>query len=109
MPVYDYLCETCGPFEALAPMAHYDAPGECPTCQAQSPRVMRTAPGVSIVSTSTRRAHQTNERSADAPKRASQGPNTAPGGPGRRGGSKTLVRPDGSKSIAANRPWMLSY
>ena len=71
MPVYEYLCGDCGAFEAIEPMSRSAEPNDCPACGATSPRVMVTAPSVSLVSQSTRVAHLTNERSADSPKRTS--------------------------------------
>ncbi|WP_375410648.1 FmdB family zinc ribbon protein, partial [uncultured Methylobacterium sp.] len=32
MPVYDYACETCGPFTVLRPMAQFRDPHDCPDC-----------------------------------------------------------------------------
>ncbi len=110
MPLYDYLCETCGPFEAMTPMSRFAEPHACPDCAAESPRVMLTAPSFSTLATATRRAHETNERSADSPKRTStHGPGCGCCGGGRKKNSGTLYRPDGSKTFPAKRPWMISH
>ena len=108
MPVYDYWCDDCGPFEALAPMAKYNDPCSCPTCGAESQRVMLNAPGISLVQASTRRAHETNERSANSPKRASEHGLSRPE-PKRRVGARTVVGPDGTKCFPTKRSWMLSH
>ena len=44
MPVYEYLCNDCGPFTDMRPMAECDAPQDCPRCASESPRVILTAP-----------------------------------------------------------------
>ena len=44
MPVYEYLCDDCGPFTDMRPMAECDAPQDCPRCESESPRVILTAP-----------------------------------------------------------------
>ena len=79
MPVYDYLCNDCGPFTDMRPMAECDAPQDCPQCESKSPRVILTAPNFFCMPSDKRKAHATNERSANAPKtvdqyKASHGP-----------------------------------
>jgi putative FmdB family regulatory protein len=32
MPVYEYLCDDCGPFTDVRPMAECDTPQDCPQC-----------------------------------------------------------------------------
>jgi putative FmdB family regulatory protein len=44
MPVYEYLCDDCGPFKDLRPMAECDDPQVCPQCEIMAPRVILTAP-----------------------------------------------------------------
>jgi putative FmdB family regulatory protein len=68
MPVYEYLCERCGPFTDMRPMAECDAPQDCPRCEVESPRVILTAPNFFCMPSDKRKAHATNERSANAPK-----------------------------------------
>ena len=79
MPVYEYLCDDCGPFTDMRPMAECDAPQDCPRCEGESPRVILTAPNFFCMPSDKRKAHATNERSAHAPKtvdqyKASHGP-----------------------------------
>ena len=68
MPVYEYRCDACGPFTQMRPMAEYEQPTPCPACGAAAPRVILTAPHCSTLSTQSRLAHATNERSAHAPR-----------------------------------------
>ncbi len=44
MPVYDYECESCGPFTFMRPMAQCDRPARCPHCGGKAPRAFLTAP-----------------------------------------------------------------
>jgi putative FmdB family regulatory protein len=44
MPVYDYLCDRCGPFTEMKPMAEADLRQKCPTCRRKAPRAFLTAP-----------------------------------------------------------------
>lgn len=109
MPVYEYACPDCGVFEAMAPMSAHADPHACPGCQGEAPRVLLTAPGIAGMSAARRTAHETNERSADAPKRlSSHGPGCACCGSA-RAKSRTLHRPDGTKSRIGGRPWMISH
>ncbi|WP_081805583.1 FmdB family zinc ribbon protein [Actibacterium mucosum] len=109
MPVYEYWCETCGPFEAIAPMSKFSDPCTCTTCGTEAPRVLLTAPKLAAMDSSRRHAFETNERSADSPKRSSHGPNCSCCGGGSKKPSKTLYRADGSKSFPTKRPWMISH
>jgi putative FmdB family regulatory protein len=108
MPVYEYLCEDHGPFEALRPMTQHAAPCACPDCGADSRRVLLTPPALGARDRGRMKAHAVNERSADSPKRSSgHGPGC--GCCGGKTSSGTLRRPDGSKSFPAKRPWMISH
>ena len=54
-------------------------PQDCPQCERESPRVILTAPDFFCMPSDKRKAHATNERSANAPKtldqyKASHGP-----------------------------------
>lgn len=109
MPVYDYSCPTCGPFEALMPMARCKDPVTCGACGATAPRVLLTAPALANMGTGRRRAHETNERAADSPKKSSHGPGCSCCGGSKKINSGTLQRPDGSKSFPKKRPWMISH
>ena len=68
MPVYEYLCNDCGPFTDMRPMAECDDPQDCPHCENESPRVILTAPNFFCMPSDKRKAHAINERSAHAPK-----------------------------------------
>jgi putative FmdB family regulatory protein len=110
MPVYEYMCKKCGPFTAIRPMAEYDKPHDCPGCGKDAPRVLLTAPNMSLMSTSSRAAHATNEKSAHAPKSSKShgaGCSCCSG----KSTSKRLVKQgrDGARSFPTARPWMISH
>ena len=66
MPVYDYHCATCGPFESSRPMKESSEPAACPQCAALTARVL-VAPSLNLMQASTRKAEIRNEKSANAP------------------------------------------
>ena len=112
MPVYDYLCDDCGPFTDMRPMSECDAPGDCPKCESSSPRAILRAPNFFCMPADRRKAHATNERSANAPKtpdqyKASHGPGCGccSSKPSR------LVKKtrSGAKGFPTARPWMISH
>jgi putative FmdB family regulatory protein len=45
MPLYEFLCPTCGPFDQLRPFSEASAPAHCPNCGAAATRVI-TAPNL---------------------------------------------------------------
>ncbi|MBN3835248.1 zinc ribbon domain-containing protein, partial [Burkholderia sp. Ac-20344] len=67
MPIYDFRCETCGPFVALRAIAERDAPCACPACGVQAARQL-VAPALALMPGARRAAHATNERAAHAPR-----------------------------------------
>jgi putative FmdB family regulatory protein len=112
MPVYEYLCPGCGPFTQMRPMSEYELPSDCPNCAASAPRVILTAPHCSAVSTQTRMAHATNERSADSPRTlSSMSASHASGCSCCTGQSSRLLKrgKGGTKSFPTSRPWMISH
>jgi putative FmdB family regulatory protein len=66
MPVYEYACAECGPFERRGSALDASAPRACPECGSPAPRRF-TAPGVARMPAPLRRAREREERSAHAP------------------------------------------
>ena len=66
MPVYEYTCETCGPFELWLSTVEVSSPRTCPTCDAPARRHF-TPPGVARMPAPMRAARDREERSAHAP------------------------------------------
>ncbi len=113
MPVYDYLCDRCGPFTETRPMADSGLPQECPSCGNDAPRAFLTAPYFATMSAERRLALATNERSAAAPQALSK--LKGGHGSGCHCCSAKSLRPKkaregaGTKGFPARRPWMLSH
>ena len=113
MPVYDYLCNDCGPFTDMRPMAECDEPKDCPQCSGESPRAILTAPNFFCMPSDKRKAHATNERSSNAPKtvdqyKASHGPGCGCCSSGKPARLVTKTK-SGAKSFPTARPWMISH
>ena len=66
MPLYNYECTDCGPFEEWQSMSQSAEPNTCTNCGEQSKRAMST-PGLALMSANTRTAHFRNEKSASNP------------------------------------------
>jgi putative FmdB family regulatory protein len=64
MPVYEFECGRCGPFEARRPVS--DPAATCPSCAAPGRRVYST-PAVRRMGAPLRRALDREERSSGAP------------------------------------------
>ena len=112
MPVYDYQCDTCGPFSEMRPMAECEKRSECPQCGNHAPRAYLTAPYYAGMSSELRLAHATNERSAHAPSTLSGLKNKHGAGCACcTGKSSRMTRrgKNGSKSFPTSRPWMISH
>jgi putative FmdB family regulatory protein len=46
MPLYEYVCDACGPFAAMRPLSAFAAPCECPDCGAAAPRNLLASPAL---------------------------------------------------------------
>jgi putative FmdB family regulatory protein len=46
MPLYEYVCDACGPFAAMRPMAAFSDPCDCPDCGTASPRNLLASPSL---------------------------------------------------------------
>lgn len=111
MPVYDYLCDDCGPFTVMRPMAECDAPHDCPDCGGVAPRAFLTAPYFAAMDAGRRQAFATNEQSAHAPRSLSKSQHGAGCSccSGTSSMRYTRKHKDGSKSFPTKRPWMISH
>lgn len=66
MPVYEFRCEACGPFDAHHAMAQVPRAQACPACGADARRVF-SAVGLSRANSPRARAIDDAARTADAP------------------------------------------
>ena len=113
MPVYEYLCDDCGPFRDMRPMSECDDPQNCPRCEATARRVILTAPNFFCMPSDKRKAIAINERSAHAPKtldqyKASHGPGCGCCSGKKRARLMTKTK-SGAKGFPTARPWMISH
>jgi putative FmdB family regulatory protein len=109
MPTYDYDCPVCGPFTAPRPMAEFELPHDCPSCGAQAPRVVLTAPSLAGMNQARRLAAATNERSSHEPRRSkSHAPGCGCCSGGKLAPGKAKQAP-AIKSFPSARPWMISH
>lgn len=67
MPRYTYVCKTCGSFDEFRTMTEFEKPARCPACNEWALRAV-AAPQLNRRTTSNRKAHQLNERSANEPR-----------------------------------------
>lgn len=115
MPIYEYDCPHCGDFTVLRPMAERDQACACPYCDTASERVILSAPGLATLPGSQRRAHESNERSANAPMNLDEykASRKHPASCSCCGPSKPVQRtkanPHGLKASPSARPWMISH
>lgn len=107
MPVYDYLCASCGPFSGRRPMAEAGLPLACPDCAAPAPRMV-TAPQLNLMSATRRGIDSRNEKSAHAPEVVHKPKHHESGHCGHGAGHA-----HGAHSHAAahppSRPWMIGH
>lgn len=101
MPLYDYHCESCGPFRKFRSISERAAPTQCAECGSAAERVL-TAPQLSLMSSNNRIAETRNEKSAHEP------------------GVVNVMKPEEKKPKApkalrghghahAHRPWMVGH
>ena len=109
MPVYDYACESCGPFTVLRPMAQFKDPHDCPDCGGECQRAFLTAPRISGMDPGLKAAHATNERSRHEPRRSrSHGAGCGCCSPKKSPRLMTKSK-SGAKGFPTARPWMISH
>ena len=108
MPLYEYYCEPCDElFTELRAMALHQEPMDCPVCGEAAPRILVSAPRLNTMRAETRKAHQTNERSAHAP-RMSHG-HQCGAGYQHHHKPKAEDKQPGLKQQNGRRPWMLGH
>lgn len=58
MPLYEFICRSCGPFEALLTMREASASTRCPACHAKARRVLSLPAARTTASVTRRREKQ---------------------------------------------------
>lgn len=67
MPLYNYVCQDCGPFDEWMAMAESGNACACPSCEMPSDRDV-AAPHLSLMNPTLRRALARSETSASEPR-----------------------------------------
>ncbi|EKF17379.1 FmdB family zinc ribbon protein [Nitratireductor pacificus] len=67
MPLYNYVCDDCGPFDEWVSMAEATNACACPGCRAPSGRDI-AAPHLSLMNGTLRKAHARSEKSGSEPR-----------------------------------------
>ena len=111
MPLYDYQCQTCGPFREWRSMNQCEQSVTCPSCSVPAPR-LPTSPRLAVLSSNERIAHERNERSAHQPSVVRREDLPRHGTPRRHqhGVSPLLKQQFGEVNRSAHgRPWMVGH
>jgi putative FmdB family regulatory protein len=66
MPLYQFRCELCGPFDVWADVGEHDKPVVCPQCRSEATRIF-TPPNLARMSASLREALSREAKSAHDP------------------------------------------
>jgi putative FmdB family regulatory protein len=98
MPIYEFACRGCGPFDVQRPMAQAAEPADCPDCGAAAARRFSAPASRAAISAGVRAGLAAEERSRDAPQRV----NGAHIGHNHAGHAH-------SHGTSGGRPWQLSH
>lgn len=117
MPLYDYLCPSCGAFSAWGSIKDPRADAPCPSCKSPGTRTI-SAPSLRLLSDGERRARDRNEKSAHEPAHQRRsgcgcaGAHTC-GGASKASPAKTRSDTQApgrySQTGPGARPWMLGH
>ncbi|MCD2141346.1 MULTISPECIES: FmdB family zinc ribbon protein [Rhodococcus] len=66
MPLYEFRCADCGPFDVSVPMSEVSASAPCPRCEQQSRRSL-TPPRLGRGGSAAMRLHDATARTASEP------------------------------------------
>lgn len=94
MPIYEFICESCGPFERRRPFAEAGDPMACPACRSEAGRVY-SVPNTRKMPTALSGAINRAEKSAHEPDVV------------RRPSESTASR--GGQRQGHGRPWTLGH
>jgi putative FmdB family regulatory protein len=108
MPIYEYRCKACGPFEDFCSMGDFAKPMSCPSCRELAPRQVAAAQ-LNRMTGSNRKAHSLNEKNSNEPRIArAKSCNHDHHGHGHNQGHN-----HGHKHVhqhgGADRPWMVGH
>lgn len=105
MPLYEYHCPAGHSQNRLRAIAVRDDAVECDNCGAPAVRTV-TAPRLAVLSSTNRRAHERNERSAHEPKRYTR---SAPTEEAPKKAKHAGCAHGHTHGAHQGRPWMLGH
>jgi len=109
MPLYNYVCDRCGPFQDWQPMSAASKPTECLSCGGQAERAV-SAPALAMMSATNRIAHSRNEKSADKPEVVSKPKHiVAEQGHGKSDKCGHTHHHGHNHGHGPSRPWMIGH
>jgi len=109
MPLYEYFCTKCDDaFTQFNTILNYKRSSPCPDCGQSSKRKIFSAPNVNAMNPITRKAHQTNEKSAHEPKVRNKREHVC-NSSCNHNHSKTQKSANDLKQQSGRRPWMLGH
>lgn len=116
MPLYDYLCTSCGEFTLTRGMAERNLPAPCPECERPAVRMI-LAPNLSLMPGHRRQAFARNEKSQHEPAAHTRhrcGSGCGCGTPAKAGKQTKRKVNLGKQGVfdapsARKRPWMLGH
>lgn len=109
MPLYNYVCNHCGPFLDWQSMSLALEPIACTTCGAQASRAV-SAPSLALMSPTNRIAHSRNEKSADKPEVVNKPKHiVAEQGHGKHNHGSHTHHHGHNHSHGPSRPWMIGH
>ena len=109
MPLYDYICDDCGPFRAWQGLALAETPVPCPDCDAAAQRSI-AAPFIANMNPHNRIAHQRNEKSAHEPQMLSRQQLDKTGAKRSQASACHHGHSHGQRHAhSSGRPWMIGH
>jgi putative FmdB family regulatory protein len=103
MPLYPYMCESCGGFQKWQSMTACDRSVACPRCGRVSHRAV-SAPTILGMDARVRDAHKRNEKSAHEPRVERRDHKQT-----HRAHAHAGADSDGSHFHQSSRPWMIGH
>ncbi len=105
MPLYEYECTDHGVFDEIRPFAKSSDPAPCPTCGAESARVI-SVPRFRSLDGNTRTAMERNEKSAHQPHVCTSG---CSHGHSHKAPKTSQSQPAKLTNYTGPRPWVVEH
>lgn len=109
MPLYEYYCEQCDTvLSGIQPLKSCKEPIVCTDCGQPAERTFTSAPRLNTMRSDLRKAHQTNERSAHAPRTRTH-KHVCGSGCNHSSHNTGEASKPAAKAQPGKRPWMLGH